>query len=885
MPDTPQSEMGEELPNDVERVAAPSVVHMVPPVDTPTPFPLTGDIVLPRLPRPVYVSDKIPTRQRRPEDLVEAAIYLTALGLALVISFFLASTTQGVEDDVRAALSKIVSQILFLPLTALEGLFVIAAPAAVITHLATRRNFDAIIHTILTTIAVSLIGWGYLLALPHFPAAIRETLTMGNLAGQPSSIDVVLVVLVAFLTVSGTSDTSATIRYSWWGIWILLLLSMIRGTATLPGVLMTVLAGRMFGAVARWVTGFNDGRAMPADLVGACLDLGVVPSRIVRADVSTRVEPLETWIVEEGDEKPDYRRGQIHPPLTTESVSEAQEEFEVPSQFAAGANRMYQVWELDGPQADLHILDPATGLTAMIGDIWTNFRIKGMSRWLAPSTKANAERSMLTAATAAAAGVRTPSPIGLAEAGTSVAILWAPLPQTVGLLTLRDHGIEITDNMLDQAWSQLHRAHRRGASHRNLGRDSVRIDASMNVWLVDWTQGDVGATAMSRRIDCAQMLALQSLATDPARAIDSAIRQIGLPEVLAVGLVLQSAAMPTSIREEAKRREILEQLRDRLSQIAPTVQTPEPLKLERFSVRTVLMFVFGVTALVVLFGGLNFEAVMDALRDSNPWWILAAFVTGALAWVGAAVPLVAFSPVKIKLLWATVAQMAASVVALVAPAGIGPAALNWRFLNKQKVPTPAAVATVTLVQVSQFLTSVILLVTVVVGTGATVDLQIPSTTIIWTAAAIVTVGATLISVPAIRRYVWKKIEPFWTQAYPQFLWVLGHPRELAVAFAGNLLQNLSYIVAFGFALAAFGQELSPLRLALTYLLSSTLGSVIPTPGGIGPVEAALTGGLQVAGVPAAIALSTAVLFRLVTFYGRIPFGWFALKLMEKKELL
>ena len=881
MPDASENELGEERPSDIERVSAPKTVDVI----HPSQYPLAGDIVLPRLPGPAYVSDRIPTRQRRPEDLVEAALYLVALGFMLLISIFLASTTQGVEDDVRAAFSTVVSQILFLPLTALEGLFVIAAPAAVIVHLATRRNFDTVIHTILTTIAVSLVGWGYLLALPHFPEIVRETLTMSPMAGQPSSIDVVLVVLVAFLTVSGTADTSATIRYSWWGVWILLFLSLIRGTATLPGVLMTVLAGRMFGAIARWVTGFNDGRAMPADLVSACLDLGILPHRIVRADVSTRTEPLETWVIEESEDRPDYRRGQINPPLVTSSLAEGEKEFEVPSQFAAGANRMYQVWELDGPRADLHILDPATGLTAMVGDIWTNFKLKGASRWLTPSTKANAERSMLTAATAAAAGVRTPSPIGLAEAGTSVAILWATLPQTVSLLTLRDHGIEITDNMLDQAWSQLHHAHRRGASHRNLGQDAVRVDDSMNVWLVDWTQGDVGATAMSRRIDCAQMLTLQSLATDPGRAIDSAIRQIGLAELLAVSLVLQNAAMPSSIREEARRTKILEQLRDRLSQIAPAVQAPEPLKLERFSVRTVLMFVFGVTALVVLLGGLNFEAVSEALKDSNPWWILAAFVTGALAWVGAAIPLVAFSPVKIKMVWATVAQMAASVVALVAPAGIGPAALNWRFLSKQKVPTPAAVATVTLVQVSQFLTSVTLLIGVVVGTGATVDLQIPSTTIIWGAAAVGIVVATVLSIPSIRRFAWKKIEPFWTQAYPQLLWVLGHPRELLVAFLGNLLQSLSYIVAFGFALAAFGQSLSVFTLALTYLLSSTLGSVIPTPGGIGPVEAALTGGLQVAGVPAAVALSTAVLFRLVTFYGRIPFGWLALKLMEKKDLL
>ena len=76
-----------------------------------------------------------------------------------------------------------------------------------------------------------------------------------------------------------------------------------------------------------------------------------------------------------------------------------------------------------------------------------------------------------------------------------------------------------------------------------------------------------------------------------------------------------------------------------------------------------------------------------------------------------------------------------------------------------------------------------------------------------------------------------------------------------------------------------------LSLALTYLASNSLGSVIPSPGGIGPVEATLTAGLQVAGVPLSIGLPTAVLYRLVTFYGRIPFGWLAMKYMERKDLL
>ena len=180
---------------------------------------------------------------------------------------------------------------------------------------------------------------------------------------------------------------------------------------------------------------------------------------------------------------------------------------------------------------------------------------------------------------------------------------------------------------------------------------------------------------------------------------------------------------------------------------------------------------------------------------------------------------------------------------------------------------------------------VFLLLIVVVLTGTSLNLQIPTMTIIWVAAAIGGVATALLAIPRVRKFVWSKVEPTWVQVYPQLLWVLGHPKELSYAFLGNILHNIGFIGAFAASLAAFGYSLSPMSIILTFLISNTLGSVIPSPGGIGPVEAALTGGLQVAGIPGAVALSTAVIYRLVTFSGQVPFGWFGMKYMQKRSLI
>lgn len=82
------------------------------------------------------------------------------------------------------------------------------------------------------------------------------------------------------------------------------------------------------------------------------------------------------------------------------------------------------------------------------------------------------------------------------------------------------------------------------------------------------------------------------------------------------------------------------------------------------------------------------------------------------------------------------------------------------------------------------------------------------------------------------------------------------------------VRALGYTVPFAF-------------LAITYLASNTVGSIVPSPGGIGPVELALTAGLVAAGVPYGVALSTAIVYRLVTFWIPIPVGWLSLQRLQK----
>jgi uncharacterized protein (TIRG00374 family) len=77
------------------------------------------------------------------------------------------------------------------------------------------------------------------------------------------------------------------------------------------------------------------------------------------------------------------------------------------------------------------------------------------------------------------------------------------------------------------------------------------------------------------------------------------------------------------------------------------------------------------------------------------------------------------------------------------------------------------------------------------------------------------------------------------------------------------------------ALAAFGSDARPSLALLAFASALLLGMIPFTPGGLGFVEAGLTGTLVLAGVPGPEAVSVALLYRLMSFWLPIPAGLIA----------
>ena len=887
-------------------------------------------------------------RLRRTEDLLDLTLTLLGIFAVLVLAIYARETTTGVTQDVQNALAVVLRRILVFPLQTIEGLVTFIVPLAVLLDRVLRRSWRSLGQAVLSGIAGHLVAVAAMTGLVVWgPTALVMGLTVTASGTAQLGVSTVFASMAGLLTAAGDRNSSTVMRSGWGALWVVLGMAVLRGALTLPGAVLSLLLGRVVGLLVRYVFGVEDRRAHGVTLVRALRRAGIDAVRVVRMDrapearawvVTTdaplgyteqvreqvRENPLNPPPQEPAGLEPAADEasadeqvtdataapssGQAASPLdsalvdtagtgSTHTSAEAntikpatdvdlaavlaEASSEALSQERASVHRMYAVWDSAGERRNVTLLDADRQVAGFLSNIWDQIRVKGLSPTRDLSLRPAAEHAALMTMEARRAQVRTPGLLGMAEAAESVLLV---TDHVVGARSIGDLGAEVDDDVLDQLWSQLQRAHAAGLAHGSIDASSVVVDESGRLWLLDWASGETISSELSRRVDLAQALALTALAVGAERAIDAASRSLTTAQLASIAPMLQRVVLPRQTREVMGRRgasrQVLQDLRDALVALTPTADA-EPARLNRFSTRVVLMVVVGLVAVWTLMAGMDFQQVSTAVSQANIWWMLAALFFSVATYVGAGLTLVAFSPERLSLWRSTEVHLASAVVSLVAPAGVGGAAINLRFLNRKGVPTAVGVATVALVQVVQFVVTVVLLVVLAAMTGQSTGLTLPSGWVLVAAGAVVVVAAAVLTIPKARTWVWAKIEPTYRQVWPRLVWVMSNPMRLALGVGGALTLSLSYILSFSASLWAFGYTVPFAVLAITYLASNTVGSIVPSPGGIGPVELALTAGLVAAGVPYGVALSTAIVYRLVTFWIPIPVGWLSLQRLQK----
>ena len=115
-----------------------------------------------------------------------------------------------------------------------------------------------------------------------------------------------------------------------------------------------------------------------------------------------------------------------------------------------------------------------------------------------------------------------------------------------------------------------------------------------------------------------------------------------------------------------------------------------------------------------------------------------------------------------------------------------------------------------------------------------------------------------------------------TEALIHDLWTAL--RQIAVRpgplFWRTMLGQLNGLAILWIAVAALGPGAEPTftEFARIFFVTHVLGSMVPTPGGIGVMELGLTGALVAIGVAAPTALGAVLIYRFITFLGPIIVG-------------
>lgn len=304
--------------------------------------------------------------------------------------------------------------------------------------------------------------------------------------------------------------------------------------------------------------------------------------------------------------------------------------------------------------------------------------------------------------------------------------------------------------------------------------------------------------------------------------------------------------------------------------------------------RTIILLVLTAFALYILLplvsgrrkGGLSELAVAD-------WrWLIAAFFASFATYACAALIYLLLAKHPLRYNRTVLAQLAATFVNRIIPAGIGTVSVSYDYLRKQDHTRLEAGVVVGANAVTGLTGHIlILLATVLLSRRAVSGLAFPDWHLsawLWLLpVALIGAAAGVMQTRQLRSKVTKGIRSVVqnVKAYRQSPW------HLVGALACSILMTMLYALTLWFCAQAVGSSLSLSQIFIVLTIGVAGATVIPTPGGLGAAEATLAGGLMLYGVEGANAVAIALLYRLFTYWLAFVIGFFAFLYSQRRHYL
>lgn len=804
----------------------------------------------------VVVEDVPPRRTHDFDDLMRALLAVLLAAAVVVSSMFLHGVTAGLESDAHTY-AEAIDWLADVPASLLQQLTTTAIVTIVLAQLLAGRRW-----LVTACAAVALIaGYGAAWAVSAvitgannltLIAAMRSA-TTGT--GPSSLLPDMYAGLAAFLTAAGPRRTRTSVKWGWNILYTVGVIMVMLSWNSASGVLVAFATGRLAGMLIRFAVGTESTGAWGDELVASLRGIGLDPVRLAR------------------------RGGADGGPISLRAThAEADDDL-------TEGSRLYDMADADGTHYVVSVLDGQRHSAGYLRQVWQWLRFSGVAVRRDRSTRDATQHHLAMLLGLRNAGLPIPRIYGVADTDDSSILVFdsscTERPADVSSLTADDMAAYMR---------YLGTANRHGYTHRHIGPATLASLKDGTALIAGWQNGDNASSAANKALDKIQLLVLAATLVGVDAAVDAARGVWGNKETASLAPFAQNVAVPASTRAlPSWSKQLMGDLRARLGSLMPEdeAESAVPVTLARFSVKSFVMLALLVVALVVVVTQLKPDEVIAAVRNAQPVMAVVCVGLGVLSWVGSSLAFGAFiepggrAPLPIFM-----EQVATGFATVTMPAGIGPSVVNLQFLRRKGYRNTRATAIVSAVLAVYFGVYALMLLALGLITGRNMfSGMIPTNTLIIALGAAAAAVSAAMMIPPVRRLLAERLLPV-VRSYTRQLWdVVCQPRALAVSAAGSLLQNVAMALAFWVSLLAFGHWTNPVETVFVFLLANALGSAVPTPGGLGGVEAALTLGFAAVGVPQGVALSATLLYRVALYWLRIPLGAAASRWLSGRNLI